>query len=89
MEKVKLDSEVLELRANVAEAQSAKYEVALKRLMERSDDNVELVNSLRDFIGAIDVKSFFGNSDELMPEGYVNRLSEFFKQKTEELKNLR
>jgi hypothetical protein len=77
-----------ELRKNVSETQSEMYGSALVRLMERSNDNLELVNALRDFIKEVDIKSWRGKSDEPMPENYTKNLAEFFKQKTEELKQI-
>jgi hypothetical protein len=49
------------LERGVEEIQSAKYGAALLRLMKESGDNPEIVNSLNQFLDALDHQSRFGN----------------------------
>ncbi len=81
-------AEVTELRKSVSEKQADIYAEAVVKLMERTNDNPELVNALRDFVKELGIKSWRGGADQSLSEGYVGRLTEFFKEKTEELKRL-
>ena len=69
------ENSAVELRENVSETQTDMYKAILVRLMERSNNNPELVNAMRDFIRALDTKSWKGDAGELMDEGNISRLT--------------
>jgi predicted TIM-barrel fold metal-dependent hydrolase len=79
------NSDTVELRKNVAEAQSKRWAEAVTRLMERSDDNIELTNALNELTRVIDHKSYFGQLDKQLSEGYMNKLTELLKEAAEVL----
>lgn len=76
----------IEMRKNIVEQQSEMYGSALERIMERSDNDPDLVTAMRDFIKAIEIKSHRGQSDEPLSKGYVEMLTTFFQEKAEELR---
>ncbi len=77
-----------QLQAQVSTRQAAAYKDTLIRLMQRTGDNIELVNALRDFLVVVDQKSWRGQSDQPMTPGYTERLTQFFRQQAEALKAL-
>lgn len=77
-----------EVERNVAQVQGAKYETALYRLMNRTGSNTALINSLNGFIGAIDHRSVYGKEEEQLSSEQIQKLTDFFKEKSEELRNL-
>lgn len=73
-----------ELERDVASSQANTYEAALLLLMERSrefytgDDNADLINAMRGFVGALMNKSMFGNPDEPLHSDQQADLVAFF-----------
>jgi CII-binding regulator of phage lambda lysogenization HflD len=65
-----------ELESAVTEIQVAKYEIALRRLMQRTDNNPEIVNALNQLLSRLDNQSHFGISDEKMPPTHVTELAQ-------------
>ena len=83
MKQHKLSKEyATELQNSVAEIQEAKLGVTLRRLMERTGDNTELVNSLNGFLDSLDHQSNFGNSGETLGKSRANDLAKFLKEAT-------
>lgn len=74
-----------ELQRGVAEPQAAKYETTLYRLLERTGNDPELVNAMNEFLGAVDLKSIFGESDKPLPKAELAHITKFFQEKTKEL----
>lgn len=56
--------------------------------MKRTGGDVDLVNSLNKFIGALDNKAAFGHSEEQMPKPAQQRLTETLQTLTQGLDNL-
>lgn len=75
-----------ELQRKVATYQAALYEESLYRLMQRSGDNTELINSLKDFLVALDHNSSFGDPEKPFGKGQAEKLTQFLKEKGEELR---
>lgn len=67
-----------QLERETAEWQSKTYEQSLLLLMRRSGDNVELINSMRDFVAALANRAMFGDSDEPLRSGQQADLVDFF-----------
>lgn len=75
-----------DLEKGVADAQVARYETSLLRLMRRTKDNPELVNALKHFIEAMEHRSIYGNLDEQLSANGVTALVEFFNKSADELR---
>lgn len=69
-----------ELQKNVAEAQSAKLETLLYRLMNRTKDNPELVNKMNNLLDALDHQSRFGEEDKKLAPGRQEDLTHFLEE---------
>lgn len=69
-----------ELQREVAKQQAEIYEAALLRLMERTGDNLELVNNLRDFINALEHRANFGYSEDPIGKSSQENLAKFFEE---------
>jgi hypothetical protein len=70
-----------------AEIQSARYETALLRLMDRSGDNLGLINALNKFTKSLDTKSLFGSSDEALAAVHIDKLTNFFEEMTNNIES--
>lgn len=66
-----------------AEIQGAKYQTALLTIMERSDDNTELVNALNKFLNSLDWRANRGESGG--PLKNPDSLAKFLDEMAEEL----
>ena len=84
----KLREEATPLQRNTAETQAAHYEAILLNLMKRTGDDVDLVNSLNGFIGALDNKAAFGHSEEQIPKPAQQRLTQTLTQGLNSLNSL-
>jgi len=69
-----------------AEIQGAKYQMALLTIMERSDDNVGLVNALNKFLDSLDWRAHRGRSDG--PLMSPDSLTKFLIDSAEELHDI-
>jgi len=74
-----------ELQNNVAEIQAARYQNALYQLMMRSGDNPELINAMNAFTMALEHRAMYGDSEQLLHPGYVEKLANFFQEAGERL----
>ena len=74
------------LARGVAEPQAAKYEMTMYRLLQRTNNNPEIANAFNKLLRALDISSRFGNSDEPMPKGHINSLTEVIKEATERIR---
>jgi hypothetical protein len=71
----------------IAADQAEEYEVAVLNLMRRTGDDPELANSLRDFVSALQSKSFFGDgSDRPLGPDKVADLVDFLGDATRRLR---
>lgn len=75
-----------ELQNNVAEAQEAKLGITLRRLMERTEDNPELVNALNTFLDALDHRANFGDSEKPLGKGNQQDIAKFMEEVTKALR---
>ncbi len=74
-----------EMQNNVAEVQAARYETAVHQLLERSGDDMELVNALNGFIKELEIQAARGRNDEPLSKAQVEKITKFFQEKTTEL----
>ncbi len=67
-----------EMQRKGAEIQGAKYQTALLTIMERSDDDAELVNALNKFLDSLDWRANRGESGGplMAPDKLVKFLTE-------------
>ncbi len=74
-----------ELQKGVAEAQTAKLELALFVLMERTDNNPVLINSINAFLDGLRKQASVGETEPGRPLGKTTtqELIEFFRSKAE------
>lgn len=77
-----------ELQRGIMEVQIAKYGDALHILMERTNDDSRLINSLNEFLGALTRKAWYGTLDQPLSETQVVALADFFNQTAKNLDNL-
>ena len=75
-----------ELQNNVAEAQEAKLGITLRMLMERTEDNPELVNALNTFLDALDHRANFGDSEKPLGKGSQQDIAKFMEEATKALR---
>jgi len=75
-----------ELQNSVAEAQEAKLGIILRRLMERTEDNPELVNSLNAFLDALEHRANFGDSEKPLGKGSQQDIAKFMEEATKALR---
>jgi formylmethanofuran dehydrogenase subunit B len=78
----------LEDKETIPKAQSEMYEKALRTLMNRTDNDAELVSALGAFMKGLDSKAYEGNANIPLDEDRIKKLTDFFKEKAEELANL-
>lgn len=87
LERDSLKNEASEIERNVAEIQTARYESALLRLMKKTDDNTELVNAMKEFIGRLEHRSMITAENKLSPDSTA-RLVKFFEESSEKLDDI-
>jgi hypothetical protein len=66
-----------EMQNEVVDIQEAKLGVTLRRLMQRSGDNPEIVNNLNSLLDALDHQSHYGDSAEDIGPGRQDDLQKF------------
>jgi hypothetical protein len=76
-----------DFQRSVAEVQAARYETTLYRLMERSGNNIDLVNALNNFTRILDNRSRYRPSDQHLIPNQIERLTKFFQDKTKEIES--
>ncbi len=69
-----------ELQNDVAEAQEAKLGIVLRQLMDRTQNNPELINNLNGFLDALDHQAGFGNSGEQLSGARAADLAKFLEE---------
>lgn len=76
-----------DLQKNISEVQSARYEHALLRLMERSADDTNLVNAMNELTQALDWVAAFGNPEEAIPQERVEWYANAIRQVAETIRS--
>ena len=87
-ERDKARNRASDLQRRAAEIQAARYETTLYRLMKRSSNDRDLINVLNNFTRVLDSHSFYGVEDQPLLPTEVKRLTQFFEEKTEELRSI-
>lgn len=75
-----------ETQKKVSEIQGAKYETSLLKLMERTDDNPEIVNSLNEMLDALSHQATYGDSDKGLSGARQKELAEFMQEAAKALR---
>jgi len=75
-----------ELQKEVAEIQAAKLEATLYKLMSRTENNPDLVNSLNKFLDSLDHQSRFGDSGKPLGKGRQQDLVAFLEDAADALR---
>jgi len=66
-----------ETQKEIADIQGAKFETSLLRLMNRTENNPEIVNNLNEFLDALDHQSFYGDNSQNIGKGRQEDLAKF------------
>ena len=77
-----------ELQRDVAQKQAEMLELALYNIMQRTGNNPDIVNGLRDFIRELDIKGAYGASDKLLAPNLQEKLADFLRETVERLEKL-
>ncbi|HAO64568.1 TPA: hypothetical protein DCQ44_01140 [Candidatus Taylorbacteria bacterium] len=81
-------AENAELKNKVVEGQTSLYKDVLERLVDRSDVNTDLVNSMLSFLQSLERRSSYGDSEARLSEESVQKLTEFFNESAKNLDGL-
>lgn len=66
-----------EAQNEVADIQGAKLEMSLLRIMDRTENNPEIVNNLNELLNALEHQSFYGDSSQNIARGRQEDLGKF------------
>ncbi len=77
-----------DLERQTSEIQAARYQIALLRMMHRTNDNPNLVNILNNFITALDHQANFGSSEKNLNDFEISKIIEFFEKSADDLRYL-
>ncbi|MDO8486449.1 MAG: hypothetical protein Q7S77_02020 [Candidatus Staskawiczbacteria bacterium] len=75
-----------ELQQEVAEAQAARLETILYKLMSRTENNPDLVNGLSELLGSLEHQAMFGDPIEPLNKSREKDLSSFLEETAKALR---